>query len=205
VTDQTSPEHSIERFAELVALVDDGLTPRSTVLRAAELDADAWRRIEGQWMARLAAGDEPDIALRFARRYGLTRQSFSTAAAGEGGAPLPQMSGTDVDDTLPDVPEGVISDGPDLAPASYPPAAAGDLVRTAADPTDVTIGCTPDAASKRVLPFVPPGGPVFVPSPAPPGKRLARFDTQTGQPLPVPIWVDEPVPPVSPCGSPGGD
>jgi hypothetical protein len=26
----------------------------------------------------------------------------------------------------------------------------------------------------------------------PPGKRLARFDTQTGKPLPVPVWVDVP-------------
>ncbi|MBK8824305.1 MAG: hypothetical protein IPN58_17360 [Anaerolineales bacterium] len=72
--------------------------------------------------------------------------------------------------------------------------------------------------SAQAMPFVPAGAaPVFERSPspappqdghetaqieagalgpalpfAPPGKRLARFDPQTGRALPEPIWVDVP-------------
>jgi len=45
-----------------------------------------------------------------------------------------------------------------------------------------------------VLPFRPLSVPVEA-APPPPGKRLIRFDPQTGQPLPAPIWVDIPVDP----------
>jgi hypothetical protein len=46
----------------------------------------------------------------------------------------------------------------------------------------------------RALPFAADEaspGPAPQPS-GPPGKRLVRFDTQTGEPLPIPVWVDAP-------------
>jgi hypothetical protein len=45
---------------------------------------------------------------------------------------------------------------------------------------------------RPALPFADEA-PASQPS-GPSGKRLARFDTQTGKPLPVPVWVDVPKP-----------
>jgi len=51
------------------------------------------------------------------------------------------------------------------------------------DDGHATVMINRDAAFGPALPFMqPPAGP--------PGKRLVRFDSQTGKPLPEPIWVD---------------
>src|SRR5690349_17560716 len=52
--------------------------------------------------------------------------------------------------------------------------------------------------ARPVLPFEPQKPPApepLSPTSAPPGKRLIRFDSQTGEPLPSPVWVDIPTPP----------
>jgi hypothetical protein len=50
------------------------------------------------------------------------------------------------------------------------------------------------ALVQAAMPFaIPPAA--VPPSPPPAARRLIRFDPQTGQPLPVPIWVDVPADP----------
>ena len=68
------------------------------------------------------------------------------------------------------------------------PAPARDQRVPEGDAADLTLECAPDAAV-CYTPFVAPASPVGV---APPGKRWAYFDTQTGQSLPVPVLEDAP-------------
>jgi hypothetical protein len=203
--DPASPADSIERFAELIALEDDGYVPRTTILSAAGVLAPVWRQIERAWMERLAVGDDADLALRFAQTYALTRLSLSNGAGGplaapEGApsdGPLPALG---VDDTLRDpLPPGgrdleldaaeppaqhradeLPTTGTGEAPAGYPV----ELLRPPMDPVDTTVMCPLDAIPNQALPFVPPV--------APSGKVLAYFDTQTGQRLPMPVLIDAP-------------
>jgi hypothetical protein len=51
----TSPDpvDTVERFAELSALLDDPFAKEEEVLRAAGLDRDAWERIEARWLEAL--------------------------------------------------------------------------------------------------------------------------------------------------------
>jgi hypothetical protein len=70
------------------------------------------------------------------------------------------------------------------APALLPTALGAPVVASGArDPLDVTVDAPVRPLSRPVLPFAPA---------PPPGKRLILFDSQTGQPLPTPLLVDEP-------------
>jgi hypothetical protein len=212
--DLASPAESIERFAELIALEDDGYTPRRAILLAAGVQAPEWRQLERAWMERLAAADDPDLALRFGKTYALTRLSFSnrmvpagTPAAGlaEGDAeptpasPVPTRF--DTHDTLvdgaPPVAALLALDGVDL-PASHATEQLEEIGEGRApvqplddppqpaprDPADSTLICPPGAVPREPLPFVRPA--------VPPGKRLAFYDTQTGARLDEPVLVDAP-------------
>jgi hypothetical protein len=213
--DPASPAESIERFAELIALEDDGYTPRRAILLAAGVLAPEWREIERGWMERLAAGDDPDLAVRFGKTYGLTRLSFSNAtvpeetpAAGlaegdvEPAPACPVPPRFDTHDTLvdgaPPIAALLAVDRVDLA-ADHASEGLNDIGEGGAplqplddplqpvprDPADGTLICPLGAVPREPLPFVPPV--------VPPGKRLAFYDTQTGARLPQPVLVDAPV------------
>jgi hypothetical protein len=200
---------SIERFAQLCALLDDGFAVRADILAAAGLDEAAWRALRAEWVPRLASGDAPDLALHFGRAYARARRHPGYLALA-----LPQPvveEDTDVDapsvdaDTDPTARTaagGFPLAGPAmpfrvptlLPPALNPYATASTpcqpspMVATV-DPTEATLGvpCAPSPAA-TALPFS---------SPSSDGRRqrLQRFDTQTGQPLATPIWVDDLTPP----------
>jgi hypothetical protein len=212
MSDPASPAESIERFAELIALEDDGYTPRRAILLTAGVQGPEWRQIERAWMGRLAAADDPDLALRFGKTYALTRLSFSnrmvpaeTPAAGlaEGDAepapasPVPPPR-FDTHDTLVDAapPTAALLGGD--PPADHATEQLEEIGEGRAplqpldnpsqpaprDPADTTLICPLGAVPREPLPFVPP-----VP---PPGKRLAFYDTQTGARLDQPVLVDAP-------------
>ncbi len=195
------PEDTIERFAEIAALVDEGYVPRLDRLAAAGLDHASWKQLERYWMSRLAEGNDADLAIRFATTYGRTRASFANTTVSEAGEPRRSGGGGDTDDTVPD---GVdpAAHRANAAPRSSlgacapgAPAGADDEAQTgassAAAGVDLTVEAAPGAALGGALPFAPPATARPSGSP-PPGKRLAYFDTQTGQPLAVPMWVDAP-------------
>ncbi len=207
MNDQPLPECTIERYAEIVAIIDDGAMSRVSILRAAGFDEIAWKRVKVYWMERLAAGIDHELAARFGTVYGRTKYSLSSAArdaalpssgGGGGWAKEGAQATADVDDTLPSgaTPCGEVNDTlPDQAaagavvgnePASAPEAAAAPAA------VDLTIECAADAAARHVLPFVAPASAMGVP---PPGKRWAYFDTQSGERLPTPMLIDSPEPP----------
>jgi hypothetical protein len=188
------PEDTIERFAEIAALVDDGYVPRLDLLAAAGLDHTSWKHLERHWMVCLAEGTDADLAVRFATTYARTRASLASTTASE--AHEPYRPG-DADDTLREggaaaahragqarvARTGTIEPGGD---SQMQMGAAGPLARV-----DVTVVCAADAAARGVLPFMPPAAMPSSESP-PPGKRLALFDTQTGERLATPVWIDAP-------------
>jgi hypothetical protein len=197
--DPASPADSIERFAELVALEDDGDIPRPSILSATGVTAEAWRQIEGDWMKRLAAGDDPDLALRFATTYALARRSLSRRAPPEPPGEEPRHAAPDDDTIVEPAPAvgGDLGAGGSEPPAEHttdelavtddtpaPAPLTGAEVRLPLDPADATLICPLEAVPKEPLPFVLP-----VP---PPGKRLAFFDTQTGERLATPVLIDAP-------------
>jgi hypothetical protein len=211
---------SIEHFAQLCALLDDGPASHAEALAAADADETRWQASCEAWLPRLAAGDAPELAVRFSRAYAIARHWHA------GHLPLPsvpeaaRVPGTpgvapasskelvleiDADDTVPgSAPPGALDadvaaeSAPPTAesappftrvdmllpPAPREPAAARDALPATTDPADATL----ESAQAAVA--------LFAPRPAATGwrQRLARFDTQTGQPLPEPRWVDEPTP-----------
>lgn len=207
MNDQPLPECTIERFAEIAAIIDDGPVSRASILHAAGFDEIAWTRVESHWMVRLAAGTDPDMAARFGTVYGRTKYSLSSAARAasltpsgenEGRAEEGAQATSNVDDTLPtgSAPPSDVNDTfPDqAAPASDAGCDPAPIPEAAKAPegVDLTIECAPDAAARHVLPFVAASSPVGV---APPGKRWAYYDTQTGEPLSGPVLIDIPEPP----------
>jgi len=202
--DPASPADSIERFAELIALYDDGYTPRAAIVAVADVTPAAWLEIERVWMQRLAAGNDADLALRFGKTYGLTRLRFSNHALPDVTADSPEQAPgpsdgiqppVDVDDTLRDMrpggdahpeldaPEPPTGQGAETSPDAGDPAGSSvEPLRPPMDPADSTLVCSPNAIPRASLPFVPPA--------VPPGKYLAYYDTRTGQRLPMPVLMD---------------
>jgi hypothetical protein len=208
MTDLAQKPHTIETFAHLCARLDDGLGARRAVLDAAGLDEAGWQRLRAEWLAKLAAGDAPELASQFAQTYARTRQhpeEMNLAVAspttprtdippwidGEDttpGAPAEAAPEVDVDRTAelafplagPALPFRV----PELAPAAQPrcqPAATPD-------PTEMTLEVPFASPPPRhgVLPFAL--------SLRGRRQRLVRFDTATGKPLAQPYWIDDPTP-----------
>jgi hypothetical protein len=205
--DQRPADCTIERFAEIVATLHNGRAERASILEAASFDETAWVHVERHWMARLAAGDDDDLAARFGTAYGRASQMLSCIPGGRSavsaGESLPpgencaRPTATE-DETLPTgaVPRAKVDDTiPDpVAPA--PPESRSAATEGAEDKqprspgaADLTLECAPEAVARNVLPFVAPASAVEA---APPGKRWVYYDTQTGQPLPTPILVDIP-------------
>jgi hypothetical protein len=219
MTDPTRDLHTIETFAALCARLDDGFAVRATVLAAAGLDDAGWHRTRAAWLARLAVGDAPELASRFAQTYAHARQHPEALS-------LPVAPPT----PPPDLPAWV--DDEQTAPDASPP----DASPVPEPEPDCTAGIAlphvGPALPFRVPPLLPPAlaiGPVpsYLPelpeadgneatmevpfSPPPPPhtvlpfglpingrrQRLVRYDTATGQPLAQPYWIDDPTPPLA--------
>jgi hypothetical protein len=202
-----APASTIERFAQLCALLDDGFAVRADVLAAAGLDEAAWQALRVEWVPRLASGDAPELALHFGRAYAHARRH-----PGDVTPPQPvEEEDTDVDalsvGANTDPTERTVAGGFPLAgpampfrvPALLPPAlnpyaAASTPCQPSPAVAAVDLGEATLAVpcgsfqAAAALPFS---------SPTSDGRRqrLQRFDTQTGQPLATPIWVDDPAPP----------
>ena len=197
-----APGPSVESFAQLCALLDGGFAARDGVLAAAGLDEAGWQALRAAWLPRLASSDAPALAQQFGRAYAHARRHPGFLALPvliaeedpETDAPAPTPEDDDTEGTverafplagpalpfrvpgllLPPAPRRYAGELPLLVPASDPSAATLD------------VPCAP-LPSGAALPFT---------SPPPNGRRLRllRFDTQTGQPLATPVWIDDPTP-----------
>jgi hypothetical protein len=87
-------------------------------------------------------------------------------------------------------PHWAVSTGSARAADPSRPDATLDLTASAGSALDGTL----EIGASLPRPPLLPASPVAVP-----GKRLHRFDPKTGEPLPIPVWVDEPTPPKKPA------
>ncbi|APR86121.1 hypothetical protein A7982_12294 [Minicystis rosea] len=158
----TSPDpvDTIERFAELSALLDDPFADEHEILHAFGLDAEAWDAIEARWIARMRAGDgdAESLARLFGKSYRETTQRVKHGDA----------SKVDVDDTLP---TGAAFLSTEAQPWRDEAATVGrDLTAT-----------PPPLLDAQPIPPAPPTRPTGAPPPP------AVADTlETSHPLPVP-------------------
>jgi len=192
----------IESFAELTARLDHPFADRASILRSAGLDEAAYLRHKNRWSADLAGALSPELAQRFGEAYARAVHAKAEPIREEAAIVARETKAE-----APWVPEGMrhftslqetqpAADGPPPARPVLPfdaaakPSPSPPLpVRPPAPPAlGDTAGIDPLAlpAASAVLPFD---------AAATPGKRLIRFDSQTGEPLPTPVWVDLPASP----------
>lgn len=77
----------LDRFAMICAKIDDGFTPRTTVLRAAGLTEAAFHELHGRWLVLLASSDGSSAAIRFADTYARARREPARQATAPGADP----------------------------------------------------------------------------------------------------------------------
>lgn len=185
---------SVERYAELCALLDAPFVDRASILRSANLDEASFADLLTQWTDKLTSPGGADAA-RFGAAYAAARKALSA----------PRLAAED-DDTWPsDLAVGnrtaeirCLRVAPAL-PFDPSPVEEESRVRRlpavrriyeppirpapgAIDESDRTMEVPVFGPRPQVLPFVAPGAP---------GRWLHRFDTQTGLPLPNPLWSDD--------------
>jgi hypothetical protein len=130
------PVDTIERYAELSAILDDPHALRSALLAGVGLDERTWREIEGRWMARIKEPGGKALAEQLGAVYAETKRNLSDAI----GPPTdPAPPAITLRSPLPPAPprepapEGVVR------PASAPPRRAP---RTLADTLESPQGST---------------------------------------------------------------
>jgi hypothetical protein len=196
---------NIEWFASVSAALDDPSAARADVLNAVGLGESEWQNLRVAILPLLAAGDDPRLAVRFARAYATARQgprdlaqqdvplTPRTAAPawmemeGEAtvcDAPPSSLFGLDAttDMALPLAPAL-----PFVLPQSLSPQGEGEpppAPPSSTDSVDVTLP-VPGTPPPPVLPFVQPEQPARA-------MRLEMFDRHTGERLAVPRWAPEP-------------
>ena len=84
------PVATVDRCAELSALLDDPFADRSAVLRAAGLDEKSWAAIQERWVAMLAAAESDALVGRYGEVYETTLRRLAS-----GGAPARPAPDTD--------------------------------------------------------------------------------------------------------------
>ena len=69
------PPHneSVERFAQLCALLNEGFADRAIVLASAGLDDNSWKQLESRWMTQIAQSADGALARRFGAAYTAAR------------------------------------------------------------------------------------------------------------------------------------
>jgi hypothetical protein len=93
-TTAADPTSSIDRFAEVSALLADPFSDGAAVLRDAGLDAEGWRKVEESWVPRLERDEA--AAERFGVVFERTLRALSASPAvplgrpGERAPPRPQ-------------------------------------------------------------------------------------------------------------------
>jgi hypothetical protein len=143
------PVDTVERCAELSALLDDPFADRAAVLRAAGLDEESWGAVQERWVARLAAPKGAALVARYGEVYEATLRRLSSGGA-PGGAP------PDTD------PEGPAFLSPEPRPWREEAARVG--LDATGDPPSLTthasdaapVACAAGADETLPVPFQPP-------------------------------------------------
>jgi hypothetical protein len=151
------PVDTIERFAELSALLNDPHALRAALLAVVGLDEQAWKAIEQRWMARIRAPGGEVLAQRLSERYAATQRNLSDSI------PPTEPGGAPADPPPP--PSSTLRSPVPPAPIAGPHPLAGTV------DTDVR-------ALRPALPFQPvPAGVVVRPPPSQSPVRSPLADT----------------------------
>src|SRR5580692_7125892 len=81
------PVDTLERCAELSALLDDPFADRAAVLRGAGLDEATWAAVQERWVAMLTGADSEAIVARYGEVYETTLRRLSSGGDRRGPAP----------------------------------------------------------------------------------------------------------------------
>jgi hypothetical protein len=198
MSNQPLPHPDIEQFASICALLDDGFCTREDVLAAEGLDEVGWQQMRATCLSLLAGGDFPELSQRFGQAYGSARQHRGYLVISDG-EETASNSRPPMFDTEATAATAYPLAGPALPFKSPPLGTTAGLERAPCpeirpaprlvDPTERTVE-VPSLAKPRGAPL-PFGSPQ---SPTGRRQRFEHFDTQTGQRLETPRWVDEPTP-----------
>ena len=177
-------DERVQRVAEIVAALANPFAARDTVLASAGLDNATWVRMECECTERLQQDTSGVLAAIYAESFARTKAGRFARARDplrhndprflSPAQPWRNEAAAVSLDACGEAPRLLSVVENDTRPLARAATAATDLDATA----EIALG-PPRAA----LPFV---------QPAPPGRRLHRFDTQTGLPLSKPIWIDDP-------------
>ncbi len=201
-----APANAIERFAQLCAQLDNG-SLGDDILAAAGLDEAGWQALSVHWLPQLAAGEAPDLALRFATAYARARRYPGGMVLSHASPVLGSVVSAELDDADTDADVAPpIALAPDYTlEGALLPAGPALPFRTPTPPPAAPIVGSPDAPVLRAaiaaidvtlpVPSAAPAPGAVLPFCAPTADgrilRLQRFDTVTGAPLEVPRWVHE--------------
>ena len=87
------PIATVDRCAEVSALLEDPFADRAAVLHGAGLDENTWAAAQARWVERLVAPDAEPLVARFGEVYETTLRRLTS-----GGAPVAPASDLDRDD-----------------------------------------------------------------------------------------------------------
>ncbi len=181
-----SRDQTLERFAAICAQLDDGFADRALLLVTAGFDESSWKRLEEAWTTQIMEDSDSALSRRFGEAYAAARRpGAGTPTPTALLAPGPRFLNDQVQPWREEA-AAVSLDASGVAPAllsqcrlDEPPCRPAF---SATDATESTMEVPVFAQRPPVLPFVPP---------RPPCRRLHRFDSQTGLPLPTPLWIDD--------------
>jgi hypothetical protein len=179
LTTPDSPDHSVKRFAEIMASLANPFAEPAAVLSAAGYDAASWSLLEREWSQRIAR----DTSGRLASAFGQAFAAPSGAPVAPGDldrtveVPVPELAPVLPFSTAPREDESGLRRVPAVRRIYEPP------IRPRLDPNESTLEMPILDTTSPDLPFQPPRR----------VSRLHQFDSQTGALLPEPVWIDDPI------------
>jgi hypothetical protein len=111
------PIATVDRCAEVSALLEDPFADRAAVLRGAGLDENTWAAAQARWVERLAAPDAEALVTRFGEVYETTLRRMAS-----GGAPVAPASDPDGEEpgAAPTLRSASVAPPPRLSPVPSP-------------------------------------------------------------------------------------
>src|SRR5262245_47010631 len=91
----SNPVDSIERFAEVCAMLDDPFADEERILRPAGVDPGAWDEVEARWLARMSASaaEASSLSAQFGKAYQAERARLAAGANNEAVPPTEPTGG----------------------------------------------------------------------------------------------------------------
>jgi hypothetical protein len=176
---------TVRRVAEITATLADPFAARNTILAAAGLDNAAWARMESECTQRIHEDTSGALGATYAESFARAKAGTTARAPDPRGHHDPRFLG--IRQPWREEAAAVSLDARGEAPRLL------SVVENYTRPLTRAATAANDLDATAEIAFGPPRPALPFLQTAPPGRRLHRFDTQTGLPLESPIWIDDPV------------